>query len=131
MSEPQGVNFCPECSSPTVDVSAIIGGEAKCRACGWKGSADSLLFVPLNMKDETMVLRLLTDDIRTLFYKHATPFAEFFIKWGFLSRTRIQEDLPRYMKGVAISFCSTVLRIRSELAVEQAITQQKKVSHGG
>lgn len=37
------VYFCPKCGSANLEVSLLIGSQAKCKSCGWEGGNSELL----------------------------------------------------------------------------------------
>lgn len=83
--------LCPVCGSPSVEFSVLVGGNASCKACDWKGSKDELLSTPVHSEagDQERVLLAIQSDLRSIFGRTATDWARFLVKWGFVSHEKV------------------------------------------
>ncbi len=129
MSTEAEAKFCPNCGSASVDFSTLVGGEASCNACSWKGISTQLVVFPFKheMGSEEEVARAFANDVRRVVGDMATPLAQLLAKWGFIdAKPPTREDkLKLYTKeltfyiteaarAVAISFITTRQQIEME-----------------
>jgi len=121
---------CSTCGSPSVEYSALVGGEASCKACGWSGSRDDLSGVPVQkggILDEQQTLLAMYNDFRKIFSANAKEFAQFLVKWGFVDaaqsggHVRIVEpkQVVRYINGIFFGAFKNVLETRAQYEKER------------
>ena len=81
------VKMCPQCGSPGVDFSTLVGGAADCRGCGWKGTTTDLLVVPSNTDavDEKAMAGMINEVRNLLSGELGFPYLKFLLRWGFLA----------------------------------------------
>lgn len=116
--------FCPECGSPSVDFSELIGGTASCRACSWKGSKMDLAVAPIKhdfMSQEQMV-RELFNDVRKALGENSIPIARMLVKWGFVdpNSPHLKMQLGAYITWGAQAFLESMVKTREKLQAPQA-----------
>jgi hypothetical protein len=120
--------FCPECGSPSIDRSTLLGGSAGCRACGWAGSADKLAVMPFahSLGGDEQLLVALVGDLRLMLAKDVgNHFARFLAKWGFIDVAGADKALAgkrmgRYLSAIARSIVTALLQERDKMEAERA-----------
>ena len=121
------LKFCPQCGSAAVDFSALAGGAAKCRGCGWAGTCDDLLTVPIggNFLDGSMVVGMMNDLRNLISGELGVPYLKFLIRWGFLQAdvARLRDTLDRkkfarYVAAIARSLLIAIVEERVKIEVE-------------
>lgn len=120
------VYACPECASPSVEYSALEGGEATCKACGWKGQKGDLLAVPFVNKfgTEEEVLMAIRSEWRNIFGKFGTELGRFLVRWGFMAvdpddAVGTKKALTRYLTAMASSSLVAVMQERQKIERER------------
>ncbi len=140
MSEKDVIRLCPTCGAASVDFSALVGGEAKCRACGWAGMAHELLLVPVEHMYGTREGTgfALNNDYRALYKNQGfvRDFIAFLVKWGFVAAERDggkivadSKQALRYMSAVARSGLVAIVEEREKLEKEEK--GGTRTAHGG
>lgn len=108
--------FCPKCGSPSLDMSVLVGGDATCKSCDWKGKNVDLLAHSFEHdlgSHEQMTEIFVWEVINTLARIGSIQFGRLLSKWGFvdLESPDISKELRMYMwkagKAVAVSFIET------------------------
>lgn len=121
------VLFCPQCQCATVDSSALVGGEASCRGCRWKGQREDLLVrdVEHQFSSTEDVLRFFTKDIQFLVGAHlAEPLGRLLLKWGFIIQPVEAPALRRYLVAVTRGVVTGILQEREKIELEAAQLEQ-------
>lgn len=119
--------ICPECGSHSLDYSMLTGGNATCTACGFMGSRDKLLAIPVELEGKEETFAAMRNDLRNTFGRAAHDFGRFLIKWGFLDATQTREgikvdnpkQLARYMTVIAKETFIAVLNERRKIEEEK------------
>lgn len=122
--------FCPECGSPSlqgeefssIQVFERNHSQFECKSCGWKGERRKLLASPFKHEfDSDDALRdALYKDLRNLLAKDAgKAYAEFLVKWGFISPPLTSEALTRYLKAIAKGTLSSIVLERAKIEQEE------------
>lgn len=124
-----GVRFCPQCSSPSVDYSVLAGGDAVCRACDWKGTSDALLIVPLKhdfVNGEEVLVRMMGDLRGLLAGEAGVPYLKFLLKWGFveadqhnIAGTLDRKMFSRYLAVIGQAIMTALLNERTKIDLEK------------
>jgi len=123
---PSAVYFCPECGSPSIERSALMGGGASCRACSWTGLADKLAAVPVTSQvgGDADLLTSMISDLRALIASDiGVVLVRFLNKWGFLTgrdQQTMGKQAGRYMSAAARAIMTSVLEERDKMEVERA-----------
>lgn len=116
--------FCGQCGSPAVDASTLEGGEASCRACGWKGKSDALLLHPFQhdfLSNEQM-LSTFTRDVKGLFTQEFTQsFLRMLLKWGFLG-TAEPKIAAKFLGNACRAIVLSVIETREIIAKETNVS---------
>lgn len=118
--------FCPECGSPSIDRSALSGGTASCRACGWTGTSERLAAMPIAGKtgDEDQLLIRMVGDLRTVLARDVgAVLVTFLSRWGFLNTTDRQvmaKQAGRYIAAAARAIMVALIEERDKMEVERA-----------
>lgn len=116
MNTQDSAYFCPTCNSPAVNFSALDGGEAVCRTCGWHGGNNELLLHSFShdLGTSAEVLGVFMNDFKNLLAKHAaSPLAQFLLKWGFFIGEPTPKALGRYLMVLANAAALALLKERS------------------
>lgn len=126
MSDQVTVKFCPQCGSARVDFSELVGSEASCKGCGWKGSNEALLVVrgaaAALQGDKTAEF---VNDLRQMLSGElGVVMLRFLLKWGFLkadtnnlAQTLDRKEFARYLMRI----CKAVADALIEERIEQEI----------
>ncbi len=138
MSEPQQdyARLCPTCGGSSVTFSELVGGAAKCRACGWGGSREELLAVPVEhmygSREGTGFT--LNNDYRSIYKndKLVQDTVKFLVKWGFITAERHgneikidQKAVLRYVSAMARSGLIAIIEEREKIEKEEKGAQRK------
>lgn len=114
--------FCPKCQSPLVTVSALVGGEATCEACSWKGPSQELLGYQFTsgFNNAEEVIQAFGRDIRMLLARNGVglELGKLIIKWGFAPSIDVP-TLSRYVGAVARGIAVSVLEERRAIEKEK------------
>lgn len=107
--------FCPDCGSPSVNHSVLIGGTASCNACGWKGSAEQLTAYSFehDLGDAEQVLQLFARDMRKFVAQNARPLADILRKWGFLKEPIQREDFMKQLTAMTVALTKSAIEYRA------------------
>lgn len=115
--------FCPTCGSSDVEASPLVGGEASCSCCLWKGFTTDLVVHVFqhDLGSSEEVLQAFAREFKNLLGKHmASPLAALLHKWGFFTTVSpTPKELTRYMNAVAISSLTAILDVRRQLEKER------------
>ncbi len=124
-----GVRFCPQCGSPSVDFSQLVGSVAQCRACDWQGRSDSLLIVPLKhdfVNGEEALVRMMGDLRSLLAGEVGVPYLRFLLKWGFvkadqqnIAGTLDRKMFSRYLAVIGQAIIKALLEERVKIDLEE------------
>ncbi len=122
--------ICPECGSASVDFSSLVGGEASCSVCKWKGSKEQLLTVPFDnrMGSPHEVVVAMRNDLRRTFSESARGFIIFLIKWGFVPAVDRRGSIEvsdhkitvRYMNAIAAASLNAIFELRQVIEKEKS-----------
>ena len=119
---------CPDCGSPSLDYSLLAGGSATCTACGFSGSKERLLAIPVELRGKEETFTAMRNDLRNTFGRAATDFGRFLIKWGFLEAKKTRtgsikidnpRQLARYMTIIAKETFIAILTERRKIEEER------------
>lgn len=113
--------FCPDCGSPSVSYSPLVGSKASCEACGWSGTSSELLAHAFEHDHgtDTDVAIAFTNDVRRAYGQAAGSFAEVLLKWGFFDGKNTKM-LARYVAAMALASVQALLNTRKEIEKEKA-----------
>lgn len=121
------VLFCPTCTSPTIDASALIGGGASCRNCHWKGAREECLTKTIDHQFATQeeIFRTFSRDVQTLVAEFgAVPIGRMLRKWGFLTDDAKgkpdTKTLTRYVVAIARGIATAIVNEREAMETEAA-----------
>lgn len=128
------VRFCPQCGSASVDFSTLVGGQATCAGCRWKGATDDLLVVPIQhdfaLGKESIISDMMSDIRKFLAGELGLPWLKFLLKWGFLEgdinnlpKTLDRKKFARYLATIGHAVLLAVIAERARQSREAA--QQK------
>lgn len=117
------VRFCPQCGSAGVDFSALANGAAHCRGCGWKGTNEDLLLVPIQhdfaFGSASIITEMMNDARQLLAGELGLPYLKFLLKWGFieggannLAATLDRKMFARYLSAIGHAVLNAVLAER-------------------
>ena len=127
--------FCPVCGSPSVDVSLLVGGNAACRKCEWKGPSSELLAHEFDHdmgSPDAMVSRFVHEVTNVLVKLTAPHVGRVLVKWGFFDAQHkdASKHLRQFMieagKAMAISFVETRDKIASGYYEREAVVDLPK-----
>lgn len=118
---------CPQCGSPAVDCGELVGADAKCRVCGWKGQREELLATPFNhmMGTKEGIGFEMSNDIRRLF---SLPIflgglGGFLNRWGFIDPAgdgdTLKRNVTRYVATMARAVMIALLEERDKIEKER------------
>jgi len=121
---------CANCGSPSVEVSALVGGGGSCKACGWSGSREELVSIPVRrdgLADGDQVFVAMYNNFRKIFSASALPLTRFLVKWGFVSAVqrgmKVEIEDPklvvRYINALFQGALRSVLETREALEKER------------
>lgn len=107
--------ICPQCSSPTVDTPALVGGVYSCTSCGWSGEDPILIPFGNPYGNEDATFSAFTAEFLGEFAKtSALALGKLLVKWGFVEQdaqgkpsTRI---LARHIKAMAGGMVTALLQ---------------------
>jgi hypothetical protein len=120
--------FCGQCGSPAVDASTLEGGEASCRACGWKGKSDELLLHPFQhdfLSNEQM-LASFTGEVKGLFTPAFTQsFLRLLVKWGFISELN-PKIAARYLGNACRAVVMSIVQTRESFEKSEPVKYGEK-----
>jgi len=115
--------FCPQCGSPALDFSILVGGEASCRSCDWEGTKGQLACSPIKhhfSSPEDMVVAITTDLRNTLTSNEfAVHLGRFLLKWGFIEHPINRDELVRYIKASVKAIFEAITQTREEIIKER------------
>jgi len=117
------VRQCPLCGATSVDYSVLAGGEAKCRACKWKGTTEQLIIADIEHIYGTRdgIGMALSNDMRRLFSNPAfgQDLVRFLVKWGFMQLTgdnkKDTQTAARYISSIASACLMSVIGEREKI----------------
>lgn len=129
------VRFCPQCCSASVEFSELVGGDGKCKGCGWSGLATDLLVVPIEHDfagKEDVIVSMVNDVRAFLAGELGLPWLRFLLKWGFLSgdpqNIVATLDRKKFAKYLAVLGQSAVASLIAERARQsEAAAKEGKV----
>ena len=121
---------CAECGSPSVEFSSLVGGNAECKACEWRGTREGLVAIPVQrggLAGAEQTFLAMYNDFRAIFRDTATPLTQFLVKWGFVEAVqrgrKIQVVEPkkvvRYVNAIFQGALLAVLNTREKYAKEK------------
>ncbi len=123
------VKFCPQCGSASVDFSALAGGGAACKGCGWNGLVEDLLTVPIqhDFVGKEDIIRSMVNDVRTfLSGELGLPWLKFLLKWGFIvadtkniAGTVDRKKFARYLAVIGQTVVTALIAERARQESEQ------------
>lgn len=123
------VRMCPQCGSPGVDFATLIGGQAACRGCSWKGITTDLLVVPSSVDgiDERAMSGMINEVRQLLSGPLGLPYLRFLLKWGFLAgdlanpaATIDRKKYARYCAAIARGILTALYEERSKQEAARA-----------
>lgn len=132
------VRFCPQCASANVDFSALVGGQACCHGCNWKGPVDELLLIPIqhdfSLGKESIISEMMNDIRKFLSAELGLPWLKFLLKWGFLEgdveRLGATLDRKKYARYLAAIGHAVLTAVITERAKQSREATQKEGSGG-
>ncbi len=137
MSDATNMYLCTTCGSPSVEYSALVGGTAHCKACGWKGSREELSVLPVQrggILDEQQMLSAMYNDFRRIFAANAKEFAQFLVKWGFVEAATLggrvtvtkPENVVQYINIMFFGAFKSVIELREKMEKEAVRGRQAR-----
>lgn len=127
------VRFCPDCGGARVDFSSLVGGDASCKGCGWKGSRDDLLVVPIRhdyMGKDHLLLAMMSDVRSMMAGQLGVPYLKFLLKWGFLEAdvnnlkgTLDNKKFSRYLATIAHSVLKALIEAKENEVPDDTTVQ--------
>jgi hypothetical protein len=118
---------CPQCGSPAVEFSELVGGEATCNACTWVGKKEDLLGTPFDHilgTREGIGFELFNDTRRLL----SSPvfigeLGGFLSRWGFIDleeeKSVVVKKTTRYVAAIARAVLTAVIQEREKIEKER------------
>lgn len=112
--------FCPTCGSPSLEMSVLVGGNAKCSSCGWAGPNSDLLAHSFehDLGDAQQQTEIFVRDVTNVLVKlGAKDLGKLLAKWGFLdvsnkdAKYHLQAFMLEAGKALAVSFVETRQKI--------------------
>lgn len=123
MNNPTGkAYFCPKCNSPSLTIPTLVGGQATCSACSWKGVKEDLLvhYFEHDLGSDTAVAEALARDFKKLMGEHvAKPLATLLYKWGFFRGAPTPTELTRYIVAMAGASMKALIEERNKMELER------------
>jgi len=114
--------FCPSCNSPAVNLSALLGGEANCGACSWKGRNEELLGYSFEsgFGSEQEIVDAFVRDIKLLIAREGLglKIGQLIVKWGFVTSVDVP-TLSRYVGAIARGVTLSILKERYDIEKEK------------
>lgn len=134
------VKFCPTCASSYLQFSELVGGDAGCLGCGWRGKTEELLLVPIQhdfaFGKESIISEMMLDVRRMLSGELGLPYLKFLMKWGFLegdvnnlSKTLDRKKFAKYLSVIGHAVLSAMILERMKQGEGKAL-QNKETSDG-
>lgn len=111
--------FCTQCGSPSVERSPLVGGSAKCLSCGWSGKNEELHAVEFehDFSSPEQIMQVFVADFSGVIAKNlAAPLGATLLKWGFIERHNLGQELGVYMRAIATAAAHAVFATRKGLA---------------
>jgi hypothetical protein len=113
--------FCPECGSPSLDISVLAGGKSTCKSCEWVGTNEDLAALPIqhdfDSKDD--ITMSLVNDLRKIYAgDYCIPIGRFLMKWGFLSSPIDTKLFAKYLTAVAQGTFRAIVETRERIERE-------------
>ena len=125
------IYLCPNCSSEAMEVSALVGGSARCLACTWTGTQAQAIQreVEMGVSPENLEA-MFVKELRNLISGHlATPLLPFLVRWGFLDADTVTaEQAARILQGISAAILETLIEQRTAFEVERAKKVQEQPS---
>jgi|HigsolmetaAR201D_1030396.scaffolds.fasta_scaffold31107_2 hypothetical protein len=121
--------FCPECGSPAIERSALVGGAASCKTCSWQGKNEDLHEVPFEHdfpSPEAIAERFAAEFSGLIAKNLAQPIGSMLLKWGFMTMERMPQELGLYMRAIATASAKAVLEVRQGLETGAIKRPEKK-----
>jgi hypothetical protein len=121
--------FCPQCNSPSVERSSLVGGAASCKTCGWQGKSEELAEVPFehDFSSPDQVAARFAAEFSGLIAKNlAQPIGGMLLKWGFMTIEHMPQELGLYMRAIAAAAAKAVLETREGLTTGRIARPEKK-----
>jgi len=115
--------FCPACGTPSVDYSGLAGGGAYCKVCSWEGPREELMQVPLEHEfasQEEMLIRFVRQVATVIAQSSAAEVGRVLLQWGFLDKKTLAEELPAYIRSMAVGAAKSVIETRHHLEIARA-----------
>jgi len=122
------VYFCPECGSASLDLSEIIGGLSRCKACAWEGHNSQLVATPIPAElegDERTFMEMIAD-LRKLLGYNAKEYGSFLVKYGFAELKQSRKgvvlnpkQMARYMSAIGRAMLLSLIEERSAMEKER------------
>ena len=117
---------CPQCSSPSVEYSALADSDAKCMACEWAGVKEDLLVTPFEhlLGSREGIGFELFNDTRRLLSDPAflVVLGGFLSRWGFIDLKQEQKLVvartTRYVSAIARAILTAVIEERGKIEEE-------------
>lgn len=118
---------CPQCGSPAVEFSELVGGAAMCKACKWAGKKEDLLGTPFDHllgTREGIGFELFNDTRRML----SSPvflgeLGGFLSRWGFIDlsgeKKKVVRETTRYVAAIARAVLTALIEEREKIEKER------------
>lgn len=126
--------MCATCGSPSVDFSALVGGQGTCKVCGWSGSREELVAVPVRedgLLSGDQAFLTMYSDFRKIFSANATPFARFLVKWGFAPAVQRGMKIEIEDPKVVVRYVNAIFQGALKGVLETREALEKERIHGG
>lgn len=120
------VLFCPECGSPSLEISSpliqdVRGSICTCLSCEWSGREVDLLKMPVShgFEGKDGIIRAMMNDMKNSLATTFTPvFGRFLLRWGFLTQPVSIAQVRRYTVAIAGAVIQAVIQERQKLENE-------------
>jgi len=120
------MRYCPTCGSAHIQFSELVGTEASCNTCNWKGLKEELYDVPFShsFRGKEGLSDEFANEVRRLMENQdfAVSFIKFLVRWGFITSTEkatLVAEAAKYMSSAARAIANAVVAVRANTEKEK------------